>query len=137
VLTIKGGNNVTKPISLSNGEWKLMNLLWQEAPRTIAQLVSAMKDDTGWTKATIFMMLSRMEKKGVVRYEQGSRSKLYYPVLKKEDAVAYETESFLSRVYGGSIGMMVASMVGQKALTKEDIDELYAVLREAEKKVKE
>lgn len=128
---------MTKPISLSNGEWKLMNLLWQEAPRTIAQLVSAMKDDTGWTKATIFMMLSRMEKKGVVRYEQGSRSKLYYPVLKKEDAVAYETESFLSRVYGGSIGMMVASMAGQKALTKEDIDELYAVLREAEKKVKE
>jgi len=127
---------LTRPISLSNGEWKLMNLLWQESPRTIAQLVSAMKDDTGWTKATIFMMLSRMEKKGVVRFEQGGRSKLYYPVLKKEDAVAHETESFLSRVYGGSIGMMVASMAGQKALTKEDIDELYAILREAEKKVK-
>ncbi len=120
-------------IGMSDGEWKLMNLLWKEAPRTIAQLVSALKDDTGWTKGTIFMMLSRMNDKGVVRFETGERSKLYYPVLKKEDATSYETGSFLNKVFGGNIGLMVASMAGQKELTKEDIDELYAILREAEK----
>ncbi len=124
---------MNRSISLSDGEWKLMNLLWEEAPRTIAQLVSALKDDTGWTKGTIFMMLSRMATKGAVRFEAGGRSKLFYPVLKKEDAAACETESFLSKVYGGSIGLMVSSMAGQKVLTKEDIDELYAILREAEK----
>ena len=26
-------------ISLSDGEWKLMNLLWEDSPRTVAQLV--------------------------------------------------------------------------------------------------
>lgn len=124
---------MNKTVSLSDGEWKLMNLLWEHAPRTIAQLVSALKDDTGWTKATIFIMLSRLEDKGAVRFESGGRSKLFYPVLKKEDAAYQETESFLSKVYGGSVGLMVASMAGQKALSKEDIDELYAVLREAEK----
>ena len=122
-------------INLSNGEWKLMNLLWKEAPRTIAQLVSALKDDTGWTKGTVFMMLSRMVDKSAVRFEQGRRSKLFYPVLKKEYAAHFETESFLSKVYGGSVGLMVASMAGQKALTKEDIDELYAILHKAEKEV--
>ena len=53
-------------IALSDGEWKLMNLLWEESPRTIAQLVRAMADDTGWSKATIFIMLGRMEEKGAV-----------------------------------------------------------------------
>jgi len=120
-------------MNLSDGEWKLMHLLWEEAPRTIAQLVIALKDDTAWTKGTIFMMLSRMQDKGVVRFEAGGRSKLFYPVLKKQDAATYETESFLSKVYDGSIGLMVASMAGQKALKKEDIEELYAILREAEK----
>ncbi|EHQ90607.1 BlaI/MecI/CopY family transcriptional regulator [Desulfosporosinus youngiae] len=120
-------------IALSNGEWKLMNLLWKEAPRTIAQLVAALKDDTGWTKGTVFMMLSRMEDKGAVRFEEGGRSKLFYPALKKEEAASFETESFLNKVYGGSVGLMVASMAGQKALNKTDIDELYAILREAEK----
>lgn len=124
---------MNRNISLSDGEWKLINLLWEEAPRTIAQLVSALKDDTGWTKGTIFMMLSRMVDKGAVRFESGGRSKLFYPALKKEDAAACETKSFLSKVYNGSLGLMVTSMAGQKALTKEDIDELYAILREAEK----
>lgn len=119
--------------NLSDGEWKLMNLLWEQAPRTIAELVSTLKDDTGWTKATIFMMLSRMAGKGAVRFEPGGRSKLFYPVLKKDDAAYRETESFLSKVYGGSLGLMVASMAGQKALSKEEIDRLYAILQKAEK----
>lgn len=124
---------MNRNINLSDGEWKLMNLLWEESPRTIAQLVSSLKDDTGWTKGTIFIMLSRMADKGAVRYEPEGRSKLYYPVLKKEEAASYETESFLSKVYNGSVGLMMASMAEQKALSKEDIDELYAILREAEK----
>lgn len=126
-------NDVMNRITLSDGEWKLMNLLWESSPRTIAQLVSALKNDTGWTKGTIFIMLARMAEKGVVRYDEGSRSKLFYPLLKKEDAASYETKSFLSKVYGGSVGLMVASMAGQKALTQEDIEELYTILREAEK----
>ena len=39
--------------TLSDGEWKLMNLLWDESPLTIGSMVSALRDDTGWTKATI------------------------------------------------------------------------------------
>jgi BlaI family penicillinase repressor len=119
--------------ALSDGEWKLMNLLWKEAPRTIAQLVAALKADTGWTKGTVFMMLSRLAEKGAVRFETGGRAKLFYPVWEKEAAASSETESFLSKVYGGSVGLMVASMAGQKALSKEDIDELYAILRAAAK----
>lgn len=122
-----------KKISLSDGEWKLMNLLWKKSPQTIAQLVSALKDDTGWTKGTVFMMLSRLAEKQAVRFEKEGRSKLFYPVLKKEEAASEETESFLSKVFDGSVGLMVASMAGQKELTKEDIDELSAILRKAEK----
>jgi BlaI family penicillinase repressor len=126
---------MNQKISLSDGEWKLMNLLWEESPRTIAQLVSALKNGTGWTKGTVFMMLSRLSDKGAIRFETGGRSKLFYPVLEKKDAASYETESFLGKVFGGSVGLMMASMAGQKALTREDIDELYTILHEAEKKV--
>ncbi len=121
-----------KKINLSDGEWKLMNLLWETGPQTVSQLVSELRSDTGWTKGTVFMMLARMIEKGAVRSESYGRSKYYYPLLTKEDAAAWETESFLSKVYRGSVGMMLSSMAGQKALSKEDIDELYAILKKAE-----
>lgn len=121
-----------KDIGLSDGEWKLMHLLWQKAPCTIAEMVSALSAETGWTKNTIFVMLTRMEEKAAVYYEEGGRARLYYPAINKADASVRETESFLKKVYDGSLGLMVASLAGQKALTPEDIDELYAILRDAE-----
>lgn len=124
---------MSRDICLSDGEWKLMHLLWEESPRTIAQLVAALESDTGWTKGTIFMMLSRMADKGAVRADASARPKRYYPILQKGDAAARETENFLTKVYEGSLGLMVASMAGQNTLSQEEIEELYAILREAEK----
>lgn len=119
-------------ISLSDGEWKLMNLLWESAPRTISQMVKELADDTGWSKATVLVMLRRMEQKGTVNYAQGGRSKQYFPSVPKEGIAVSETESFLHKVYGGSLGLLVSSMATQKALSKRDIDELYEILKKAE-----
>lgn len=121
-----------KNISLSDGEWKLMHVLWEKAPRTIADMVKALAAETGWTKNTIFVMLNRLEEKGAVYHSRGTRARQYYPAIEKKEAAARETESFLKKVYDGSVGLLVASMAGQKALTKEDIDMLYGILRRAE-----
>lgn len=124
---------MSKKTNLSDGEWKLMKLLWQKSPRTVANLVDELKSDTAWTKGTVFMMLTRMSEKNIVHFDDSGRCKLYYPSVKKEDAVLYETDTFLNKVYDGSVGLMVASMAGQNKLSKDDIAELYAILEKAEK----
>ena len=35
-------------INLSDGEWKLMNLLWQNPPKTITHLTKELEQTTGW-----------------------------------------------------------------------------------------
>lgn len=122
-------------ITLSDGEWKLMNLLWESAPRTVSQMVKALEGDTGWSKATIFIMLGRLCDKGAVTAREGGRSKEYFPAIDKGVAANEETLHFLSKVYQGSVSMMLSSMAGQKALKQEDIDELYAILKKAEQEV--
>lgn len=119
-------------INLSDGEWSIMNVLWQEAPKTIMQLTTALKESKGWSKHTIITMLGRMESKGAVRYEDGIKAKEYYPAVEQTETVLGETESFLERVYAGSIGLMVNTMVEKNSLSKEEISELYDILRKAE-----
>ena len=75
--------------------------------------------------------LSRLEAKGAVRCQEGGRAKLYYPALDRRDAARAETESFLGRVYGGSVGSMMSAMVDSRQLTAEDIAELSAILEKA------
>ncbi|MFA5528886.1 MAG: BlaI/MecI/CopY family transcriptional regulator [Peptostreptococcales bacterium] len=121
-----------KRINLSDGEWNIMNVLWETAPQTITQLTTALKKSTGWSKHTIITMLGRMESKGAVRYEQGIRAKQYYPAVEQIETAIEETENFLDKVYSGSLGLMVNTMVEKNSLSKEEIDELYAILKRAE-----
>ena len=118
-------------INLSDSEWKLMNRLWDQPPMTIMELTTALRDDTGWTKNTVITMLSRLEAKGAVRHEEGVRAKQYYPCLVREDAAQAETESFLGKVYGGSLGLMMSALVDSRRLTEADIAELSAILEKA------
>lgn len=124
-----------KKISLSDGEWKIMNCLWRHAPQTITQLVNALKEETGWDKHTVIPTLSRLEAKGAVHYNRGERAKLYYPTVKHNDVAIAETRSFLSKVHGGRIGLMLSAMIDQNEITKEDIAELNALLSKAENKI--
>ena len=118
-------------INLSDSEWKLMNCLWQQQPRTITELTAALKEDTGWSKNTVITMLSRLEAKGAVHHETGLRAKRYFAAVARQDAVRAETESFLGKVYGGSLGLMMSAMVESRQLTEADIAELSAILEKA------
>ena len=118
-------------VSLSNMEWKLMNRLWTGAPMTLMQLTRALEADTGWTKHTVITMLTRLESKGAVRWEQAGRARKYYPVIDREEARREETAGFLDRVYGGRLGLMMSALVDDHALTEEDIRELSEILRKA------
>ena len=118
-------------INLSDSEWKLMNRLWDRSPMTITELTAAMREDTGWTKNTVITMLSRLEAKGAGRYEEGGRAKRYFPTVDREDAARAETESFLSKVYGGSLGLMMSAMVESRRLTERDLSELSEILERA------
>ena len=76
--------------------------------------------------------LGRMEAKRLIRYEEGRKARESYPVIAREEAALSETQSLLGRVYRGSGGMMMSTLVESKALTQEEIDELYAILQAAE-----
>ena len=68
-------------VHLSDGEWKLMNKLWDASPRTITELTAALREETGWSKNTVITMLSRLDAKQAVYYEEGLRAKQYYPAV--------------------------------------------------------
>lgn len=119
-------------VSLSDGEWKIMNLLW-EREGTITELKNELGKETGWDKHIVITMLSRMEKKGAVAHRDGSRAKIFYPLVTREEVSMQETKGFLQKVYRGSLGMMVNAMVEDQALSEEEIQELYGIMEKAKR----
>ncbi len=123
-------------VNLSDGEWKIMNLLW-EHESTITELKNELSGETGWDKHIVITMLSRMEKKGAVAHRDGSRAKVFYPLVTREEVSMQETRGFLQKVYRGSLGMMVNAMVEDQALTEEELRELSDILEQAKRRREE
>ena len=110
-----------------------MKVLWNESAGDLIGITNVLKDDTAWSKSTVFVMLRRLIAKGAVYLDQTVKPQKYSAIVSEEDCAIWETESFLSRVFNGSIGLMVSSLAGQKSLTKDDVDELRKILDDAEK----
>ena len=118
-------------VHLSDGEWTLMNVLWDQENSTITELTHALRQETGWSKHTIITMLARLEAKGAVTHTEDGRAKRYTAALPRTDAARSATEHFWGKVYGGSLGLMMSAMVSSRALSQADIDELSAILEQA------
>ncbi len=121
---------------LSDGEWKIMSVLWESEPISLTTIVSQLSHEVDWTKSTVFVMLKRLVAKGAVGIDENGKSKLYFPLIERTETSLKETDSFLKRVYNGSVGMMLSSLTGNKVLSEKELEELRRILDEAERNPK-
>lgn len=119
---------------ISDAEWRILEQLWADAPRTSTQIAASLREDPGWSKSTVMTMLTRMEAKGLLRFESGGRARLYYPTVTREAAAKQETAGLLRRVYRGSVGLLLRTLVDGERLSNAELEELHSILRDAEEK---
>jgi len=118
-------------INLTSAEWRVMECLWQRAPLSGREVTEAMAAAEGWSRSTTLTLLSRLEHKGAVSSGEGGK-KEFSPVLRREEAALRETEQLLERAYGGSLSLMVSAFARRQRLKREELDELYAMLKQLE-----
>ena len=121
-----------KELGLTPTEWHLMECLWEKSPRTGRETVEYLAQKVGWSRSTTLTLLRRMTEKSFIHCEEEEGLKVYTPLVPREDAVIRETDDFLNRVYKGSISMMMSAVTQKQNLSKEEIDQLYGILKQAE-----
>lgn len=115
-------------MNLTNGEWHVMECLWDRFPQSGREIVDTLQNRIGWSKSTTLTMLKRMNDKKLIRFEDTQKLRMYFPCIDRDAAVKKETENFLNRVYKGSVSLMVSAMTQKQTLSDQEIEELYAIL---------
>lgn len=115
---------------LTEAEWQIMEILWEHGSATGRQATEYIEEQRGWNRSTTLTLLSRLEAKGAVMTSKKDGKKVFIPAIRQDDARLQEAESFLKRFYKGSLSMMVSSLTEKQALTPEEIDELYGLLKD-------
>ena len=96
---------------ISESEWQVMRILWKKSPLTANEVVEKLAGKTKWKPKTIKTLITRLTKKGAVKFEKEGRLYKYHPAVGKDECVRMERRSFVRRVYGGINKPMVASFL--------------------------
>jgi BlaI family penicillinase repressor len=121
-----------KARSISTAELKILEVLWVSSPLSANQVINHLAGRESWSSRTIKSLINRLLKKDAINYTKNGNRYFYYPILKKEDYAHATSQSLIHRLFGGKISPLVAHFVKQEKLSKEDVQELKAILQELE-----
>lgn len=114
---------------ISETEWKIMRILWAKSPISFGEILSELQnDDPSWHPKTAQTLIGRLVKKGAVGFRGKGRAYSYFPRVTEEDCVDKESQSFLERVFAGSLKPMLAHFVEHRKLSAKEISELKRIL---------
>ncbi len=117
---------------ISESEWLVMRVLWSNGSLTANEVVKELAGKTKWKPKTIKTLITRLMKKGAVKFEKEGRKYRYYPAVSQAECVRMERRSFVRRVYGGTTRPMLAAFLEDAKLSAEDISELRKILEQKE-----
>ena len=121
-----------KPVSISEAESVVMQVIWERGPLPTEDVVAALEDHGKWQETTVKTLLNRLLKKGALSAEKDSRRYVYSAVLTRDAWLADESHGFLDRMFGGRVAPLVSYFSQQKKLGKKDIEELKRIIKELE-----
>lgn len=115
---------------ISDAEWLVMKVLWKSSPLAASSVTEQLKPETGWSPKTIQTLIARLTKKGALGVSKEAGLNQYCPLVTQEECMREETNSFLKKVYGGSLQLLLANFVNNENLSPKELQELKNLLDE-------
>lgn len=119
---------------ISEAEFEVMKIVWKYAPINTNEITEKLFQTTDWSPKTIQTLIKRLVSKKALTYEKQSRVFVYTPLVKEDEYIRQESNTFLKRYYDGNITSMLASYLEDDKLSETDIDTLRHLLSKNPKK---
>lgn len=118
---------------ISENEWEIMRVIWSRRGCSANELIEALQDnDQSWHPKTVKTYLTRLVNKEALDFRKEGRAYVYSALVTEQQCVDAASESFLERVFGGSLKPMLVHFVEHKKLSAAEIRELKQLLEEKE-----
>ena len=120
-----------RAIKLTSGEVDLMDLLWRHGKLTLAQAHEAFgASRIGYT--TMQTRLNRLVDKGLAM-RSGDRPAVYAAKVDREAVQAGHLDDVLKRLSDGSVVPLVAHLVRDRKIDRDELAELKRLVQQAER----
>lgn len=115
---------------LFDSERRVMECLWEHSELSAKALAEQLEEKVGWSKPTTYTVIRKCVAKGVVRRTEPGF--LCQPLISRDAVCEQETEELIQRNFGGSADRLVASLLGHKKLSEQEIQRMKDLIQKME-----
>lgn len=116
---------------LTRCELEVMEIIWRRGRSTVQEVADELERPLAYT--TVMSTINTLDKKGSIRRcGKTGRAIIYEAVVSRDEVEQAMVADLAGALYGGSAKAMVISLLGNSAMTPEDIAELRSAIAQLE-----
>lgn len=117
-------------IKLFDSELKIMDILWREGSVTAKHIADVLGEQIGWSKTTTYTVIKKcIDKRAIARTEPDF---ICNALITREQAQEFETTELINKMYDGAADQLVASILGRRNLSSNEIERLKQIVNRLE-----
>ena len=120
-----------RSITLTEAELRLMRVLWERGESAVAEVVTAVADETPLAYNSVLTTIRVLERKGYVTHRQEGRAFLYSACVAQQEASRAEVQHMLARFFGNSRERLLLSLLGDDEISAEELRRLKETIANA------
>lgn len=120
--------------TLTEAELRLMEVLWDQGPATVHQLLDALSGKPALAYNSVLTTIRILEKKGYVRHTKDGRAHSYVPLVGREEATRFEIRNLVNRFFNNSHELLVLNLLEDKNIESQELQRVRELLQAAGEK---
>jgi BlaI family penicillinase repressor len=121
-------------VQLGRVQLLIMQVLWAKRRATAREITEAINASEPIAHSTVQTLLRHLEEKGSVAHEAQGRTFIFFPLVEEQSFKRSATRDLLERVFGGSVGGLVAHLLKHEQVSPEEIAEIRKLINRTTKK---
>jgi BlaI family transcriptional regulator, penicillinase repressor len=118
---------------LGRMQFRIMQVLWDRGRANAREITEALNATEEVAHSTVQTLLRQLEAKGAVTHQAEDRTFVFTPLLREDKVKRTAARDLLDRVFGGNVGSLVAHLLKQERLTRDELDELHRLIDQRRK----
>lgn len=115
-----------KDDSMTQGERKLADLIWDNEPIRSGELVCLCNDLFTWKKSTTYTVLKKICELGIFQNEDS----VVRSLISRAEYEQNQSQSFIDKHFGGSLPKFLAAFAQRRKYSEQEIEEMMKLIRE-------
>jgi BlaI family transcriptional regulator, penicillinase repressor len=122
-----------KSVTLTEAEFRLMEVFWQKGSATVQQVLDGLPEEPPLAYNSVLTTVRILEKKGYLGHEKDGRAHVFTPLVQRQEASRSEIRRLVNRFFGNSHELLVLNILEDRGMDASEIKRLRRMLEGASK----